>query len=108
MNTTDDLPVDCGGAAAEDDPRDNALAEALHLAQERAARGQPVRVDDVLPPGSDEGGAERLAGALRVADLLTQLVRHVEEEAGIHFPAAGATQKTSEAGHPALPQPFPG
>jgi tRNA A-37 threonylcarbamoyl transferase component Bud32 len=102
MNT-DDLPVQ-GEAEAPCDP---ALAEALHRALERDARGEPARVDDLLPAGAE--GGERLAGALQVAGLLDQLVRHVEEEAGIHFsaPTEGSTQ-AYEPGQEALPQPFPG
>jgi hypothetical protein len=99
MNT-DDLP----GAEA---PCDAALVEALHRALERDARGEPARVDDLLPPGAE--GGERLAGALQAAGLLDQFVRHIEEEAGIDFPApAEESTQAYEPGHEALPQPFPG
>jgi hypothetical protein len=102
MNT-DDLP----GQGGAEPPCDPALAEALHRALERDPRGEPARVDHLLPPGAE--GRERLAGALQVAGLLDQFVRHVEEEAGIDFPAPaeGSTQ-AYEPGHEALPQPFPG
>jgi tRNA A-37 threonylcarbamoyl transferase component Bud32 len=102
MNT-DDHP----GQGDAESPCDPALAEALHRALERDARGEPAGVDDLLPPGAE--GGERLAGALQVAGLLDQFVRHVEEEAGIDFPAPteGSTQ-AYEPGPEALPQPFPG
>jgi tRNA A-37 threonylcarbamoyl transferase component Bud32 len=95
------------GQGDAESPCDPVLAEALHRALEREARGEPACVDDLLPPGAE--GVERLAGALQVAGLLDQLVRHVEEEAGIDFPvpAEGSTQGY-EPGHEALPQPFPG
>jgi tRNA A-37 threonylcarbamoyl transferase component Bud32 len=102
MNT-DDHP----GQGDAESPCDPALAEALHRALERDARGEPAHVDDLLPPGAE--GGERLAGALQVAGLLNQFVRHVEEEVGIHFPAPmeGSTQ-AYDPDHEALPQPFPG
>jgi hypothetical protein len=102
MNT-DDHP----GQGDAEAPCEPALAEALHRALERDARGEPARMDDLLAPGAE--GGERLAGALQVAGLLDQFVRHIEEEAGIDFPAPaeGSTQ-AYEPGHEALPQPFPG
>jgi serine/threonine protein kinase len=102
MNT-DDHP----GQGDAESPCDPVLAEALHRALERDERGEPANVDDLLPPGAE--GGERLAGALQVAGLLSQFVRHVEEEAGIHFPApGGGSTQAYEPGQVALPQPFPG
>ena len=70
--STDDLPR----PVEADTPTDvGALAEALHEALERAARGEPVRAEDLLPAGSE--ARERLADALRVADRLAEFVRHV-------------------------------
>src|SRR5262249_2759171 len=103
MNT-DDLPR----PEDADTPDDvGALAEALHEALEREARGEPARPEDLLPAGS-EGGA-RLADALRVADQLAEFVRHVEGESGIHIvPAGESSTQVYEAGAEGLPQPFPG
>jgi serine/threonine protein kinase len=89
--STDDFPGQ-SGAEARCEP---ALAEALRRALECDARDEPARVDDLLPPGAEEG--ERMAGAIQVAGLLDELVHHVEEEAGVHFPEPAE-----------LPQPFPG
>jgi tRNA A-37 threonylcarbamoyl transferase component Bud32 len=84
-----------------------ALAEALHLALDREAHGEPVRVDGLLPAGA--AGADRLAGALHVAGLLDRFVRHVEGESGIHVVPAGMTSTGAYgAGVETLPQPFPG
>jgi hypothetical protein len=95
------------GRGDAESPCDPALAEALHRALERDARGEPARADDLLPPGAE--GGERLAGALRVAGLLRQFVRHVEEWAGVHFPAPeGGSTQAYEPGDEPLPQPFPG
>jgi tRNA A-37 threonylcarbamoyl transferase component Bud32 len=89
MNT-DDVPGPDGAEA----PRDPELAEALRRALERDAPDKTATVSDLLPHGAE--GGERLAGALQAAGLLDQFVRHIEEEAGVDFPAPKA-----------LPQPFP-
>src|SRR5262249_47535049 len=57
-----------------DPPADvGALAEALHEALEREARGEPVRAEDLLPAGSERRAW--LADALRVADRLPEVRR---------------------------------
>src|SRR5262249_34058557 len=64
------------------------------------------RADDMLPPGAPE--RERLAGALRAAALIGQLVRHIEEESGIAIPG-GLPDTVAHGGAPEEPpQPFPG
>ena len=102
MNT-DDHP----GQGDAESPCDPALAEALHRALERDARGEPARLDDLMAPGTD--GRERLADALEAAGLIDQLVRHIGEETGIHFPPpAEGSSLSSDSGRVELPQPFPG
>jgi serine/threonine protein kinase len=82
------------------------LAEALHQALDRQARGEPVRVEDLLSQGV--AGGERVADVLRVAGLLDQFVRHIEGESGISVaPTAAASTQHYEPGPVALPQPFP-
>jgi tRNA A-37 threonylcarbamoyl transferase component Bud32 len=85
---------------------DSTLAEAFHQALEREARGEPARVEDLVPASAE--GRERVADVLRVAGLLDQLVRHVEEGSGIFVAPAevGLTQQY-EPGAEGLPQPFP-
>src|SRR6516162_7007322 len=86
-----------------DCPCDLALAEALHHALEPDSRGQPPRLDDLMAPGTD--GRERLADALEAAGLIDQLVRHIEEETGIHFPPpAEGSSLSSDSGRVELPQ----
>src|SRR5262245_45763977 len=90
-----------------DDPCDLALAEALHRVLDPDARGQPPRLDDLMAPGTE--ARERLSDALEAAALVDQLVRHIGEETGIHFPPPeGSSSLSSDSGRAELPQPFPG
>jgi hypothetical protein len=93
---------------AADPSRDDApLAETLHQALDRQARGEPVREEELLAQGG--AGRARVADVLRVAGLLDQFVRHVEGESGIAVaPAVAASTLPYEPGAAALPQPFPG
>jgi serine/threonine protein kinase len=90
-----------------DAPCDLALAEVFHHALEPDSRGQPPHLDDLVAPGAD--GRERLVDALEAAGLIDQLVRHIGEETGIHFPPpAEGSSVSSDSPRVELPQPFPG
>jgi serine/threonine protein kinase len=100
----DDTP---GPEKADSCRDDSPLAEALQQALDRQARGESVRLEDLVREGA--AGCQRVAAVLRVAEQLDQLVRHVEGESGISVvPAAAASTQHFEPRVAALPQPFPG
>ena len=71
---------------------DQPLADALHRALERVGRGEPARLEELLP--DDPPGRDRLAELLRAAGRLDQFVRHVEEGSGARLlPGAPGRQR---------------
>jgi hypothetical protein len=87
---------------------DQPLAGALHRALERAGRGEPARLEELLP--GDPPAQKRLAELLQTAGRLDQFVRLVEEESGVRVVPTEevSTQEYEPPPGARLPQPFPG